>query len=69
MMDWTLFESVLVATGMYLFAVAVGSTYYLIAHIVDRIKIRKIRRELKIIRPRKEYFDYEKALYEYVMKD
>ena len=69
MTDWTLFESVLVATGMYLFAVAVGSTYYLIAHIVDRIKIRKIRKELNI-RPRKiEYVDYNRAWEEMVMKD
>lgn len=65
-MDWTLMEALLVGGGICFISLVVGGIYCLVNYIVEEIKFR---RELKIIRPRKEYFDYEKALYEYVMKD
>lgn len=66
MLDWTLMDASLVGALMVIFSLVVGGIYCLVNYIVEEIKFR---RELKIIRPRKEYFDYEKALYEYVMKD
>ena len=66
-MDWTLFEALLVGAGILLLFIVVYGACCFYEFIVRSIELRK---KPIIIRPSKvEYFDYEKALYEYVMKD